>query len=109
MFEQEMHDRLAAATADLAAMTAHAERAEADARVLRTLVSTATMQYAASQVVLRSENRHVAVIAVSYLDALFEAAGDSGAFAADHCDVAAVVRMAESFDVELDYAQEAKP
>ncbi len=92
----------------LAAATQRAEAAEADARVLRTLVRTASVHEAARTVIMSRENRHVAVVMTEYVDALFEAAGDNGAFANDDCGPAAVVRVAESLGATLDDLPEAQ-
>jgi hypothetical protein len=101
-------DAVPALLDDLAAMTQRAERAEADARVLRTLVRTATIRYAV-ETTNRDGFGDVAATMAAYLDALFEAAGDNGAFAADGCDLAAVVRVAESVGASTDDLPEAQP
>ena len=90
------------------AETQRAEAAEADARVLRTLFRAAAIHHSASIVLMPGEDRSVGEIMRSYVAMLFKAAGDNGAFANDHCDPAAVDRVAVSLGVILD-AQEAQP
>jgi hypothetical protein len=86
-----------------------AEATEADARVLRTLLRTAVIHQIAPLALAPHETRNIGDLMTEYVDALFEAAGDNGAFANDQCNPAAVARVAESLGATLDDLPEAQP
>lgn len=88
---------------------ARAEAAEADARVLRTLLRTAVIHHIAPLALAPHETRNIGDLMTEYVDALFEAAGDNGAFANDQCNPAAVARVAESLGATLDDLPEPQP